>query len=201
MQTQRLSVEEAFLIATKRVGKPSDVVGEFAKLNRNAVWLDRMLWMLIGIQVWALVHGVMGCLASNAVSFGLVGYDFSVHGRGFPITLFGVANLLGFFASLAGYWWLFSRRGSNLGGRVTKFMRRRPIWYNVAATSLGILLTSFWMNYGMTILRLKLTDQQTFGNIFLSQQYPWVAGSVNQTLVFVILTVQLLRKHQNARRA
>jgi len=25
---------------------------EFAKVNNQSVWLDRFLWMLLGVQIW-----------------------------------------------------------------------------------------------------------------------------------------------------
>ena len=40
------------IVATRRLGRPAGLESEFAKINRREVWLSRLLWMLIGIQVW-----------------------------------------------------------------------------------------------------------------------------------------------------
>src|ERR1017187_9086718 len=55
LQTRGLSAEEAFIIATRRIGKGGSLEMEFAKVNRRTVWLDRALWMLIGVQIWGLM--------------------------------------------------------------------------------------------------------------------------------------------------
>jgi hypothetical protein len=44
-----LSHEEAFLIATKRLGTVQRLNQEFAKVNRSHVWQERLLWMLLGV--------------------------------------------------------------------------------------------------------------------------------------------------------
>jgi hypothetical protein len=65
-QTRGLSAEEAFLIATRRIGQNHQLASEFGKLNRGTVWLERALWMLIGLTVWPffdrLMSGVGGSL-------------------------------------------------------------------------------------------------------------------------------------------
>jgi len=201
LQTQGLAPDEAFTVAVKRIGEDQPLTTEFAKVNSNSIWLDRVLWMLIGIQCWGLVHGVIGSLLSNAVSFGLIGYDFTAHGRIFPTTLLVLAYLLAFSASLTGCWWLFCRRGSSVGAWGETILRRRSVWYLAAMGSCAVLLSSFSMNYGMTLLRLKLTNVQKFGEIAMSQQYTWIASSVIQTVTFVILTLLIARKRLRTNRA
>jgi len=51
LQTHGLSVEEAFLVAGRRIGKNGPLEAEFAKINGQAVWLDRFLWLLLGVQL------------------------------------------------------------------------------------------------------------------------------------------------------
>jgi len=44
-----LSDEEAFLIASRRIGPIKAVQHEFAKVNESAVWASRASWMLAGV--------------------------------------------------------------------------------------------------------------------------------------------------------
>src|SRR5882724_1033998 len=55
LQTTGLSGEEAFVIASRRIGKAQQLEIEFGKVNAKSVWLDRLLWMLIGIQAWMAI--------------------------------------------------------------------------------------------------------------------------------------------------
>jgi len=56
LEQRGLSMEEAFLIASHRLGAPSALQDEFSRLNRHAVWLDRLVWMLLG---YACVAGLL----------------------------------------------------------------------------------------------------------------------------------------------
>jgi len=55
LETRGLTKEEAFVVACKRIGKGGALEKEFGKVNGHAVWLDRILWMLIGFQFWVIV--------------------------------------------------------------------------------------------------------------------------------------------------
>ena len=68
--TRGLSAEEAFLVAANRIGKGSALESEFGKVNGQAIWLDRLFWMLIGYQVWGFVSGTIGLVTRNALSSG-----------------------------------------------------------------------------------------------------------------------------------
>jgi hypothetical protein len=49
-----LSDEESLLIAKRRLGNVSQLESEFAKENAKSIWLDRALWILLGVQLWGL---------------------------------------------------------------------------------------------------------------------------------------------------
>ncbi len=58
-----LSQEEAFLIATRRIGRPWELEDQYAAVNGTAVWRTRLSWMIAGVLgYWALL-GVSGTLS------------------------------------------------------------------------------------------------------------------------------------------
>src|SRR6478752_1984063 len=61
--SQRLTDEEAFLVATHRIGAGAALESEFAKVNAREVWLNRVMWMLLGIPVWSLISGLAGAVS------------------------------------------------------------------------------------------------------------------------------------------
>jgi len=73
LQARGLSAEEAFWVATRRVGPDPQLAVEFAKVNGGAVWLDRVLWMLVGIQLWGFVSLCLAAFAPKLLALGLVG--------------------------------------------------------------------------------------------------------------------------------
>jgi hypothetical protein len=70
LQTRGLSSEEAFTVAAKRIGTGGLLAKEFAKVNAGAVWMDRLLWMLIGHQAWMLIS--MLCSTASSITGGAV---------------------------------------------------------------------------------------------------------------------------------
>lgn len=194
LQARELSAEESFLIATKRMGGGPKLGVEFSRINGKSIWLDRMLWMLIGVQCWGLVHGVADTLLNGTVFLGLTGYDFSAHGRVIPATLFLLANLLGLTLSLAGCWWVFSRHGSSLGSWFSGYLSRRPLWLLVIICAAIMWVFSFWLRIGITLLQTKFAPVNRWGEIASSQMYVFIIGSVVQALAFLILTIVIARK-------
>lgn len=58
-QQRGLEVDEAFLIATRRIGSGVALRTEFGKVNSREIWLNRALWMLVGIQVFEFMHSLV----------------------------------------------------------------------------------------------------------------------------------------------
>lgn len=59
-----LSAEEAFLIATRRVGAPAAIEREFAKVNGSHVWSQRVFWIIVGALGYVVCRLVIGAAAS-----------------------------------------------------------------------------------------------------------------------------------------
>ena len=70
LERRGLATEEAFLIASRRIGSSSQLGTEFGKVNVRSLWLNRILWMLIGIQAFAVIHSLASI--ANTGTFVLV---------------------------------------------------------------------------------------------------------------------------------
>jgi hypothetical protein len=67
LRARELSDEEAFLIATRRVGNTQRLEQEFGKVNSAAVWFDRCLWILVAAQLWSFLSSMSSFLLSAAL--------------------------------------------------------------------------------------------------------------------------------------
>lgn len=74
LQLKGLSEEEAFLIASRRIGSSENLGREFGKMNGKRIWMSRVLWMLVGVQISYLVIGIANNLVQTGVMFGV--YQF-----------------------------------------------------------------------------------------------------------------------------
>jgi hypothetical protein len=66
LRARELSDEEAFLIATRRIGNAQNLEQEFGKVNSAAVWFDRCLWILVALQLWVFNASASSLLLSIA---------------------------------------------------------------------------------------------------------------------------------------
>jgi len=71
LRERDLSDEEAFLVATRRAGSGSMLGAEFGKINVSNMWFDRVLWMLIGIQLIRLFSSVIEPITLGITIFGV----------------------------------------------------------------------------------------------------------------------------------
>ena len=203
LQTRGLSAEEAFMVATKRMGKRGSLETEFGKVNGQAVWLDRILWMLIGVQVWGLVSGVVSSVVRGALSFGLAGanFDFTSHGRAIPVVLFTLVQLLAIVGSLAICWWLIVRKGQNFGAWIGRLLQR-PVTLAVTCGLLCVLSLAIWtVSHGIHMLLLRFTSVRVFGEISTSLAYSSLFVWVTQVAALLTLTLLLARKRLRMREA
>ena len=192
LQRQGLSPEESFLVAVNRIGKDAALESEFAKINLGTVWLDRVLWMLIGFQVWSFISGLISSITRAAVFYGLtgMGHDFATHGRAIPVTLFVLAHLVGFVGSLALCWWLIHRKTNSVVPWMTRILSR----YGTLTLAFVVLCVCNWSNFLLANLWtpaiLKQSNDFMKATIFSSALF----SVAIQILVLVGLTLLVARK-------
>ena len=198
LEGRGLTEEEAFLLAARRLGNPAGLASEFAKVNRGQVWLNRLLWMLVGIQVWGLLATVSHLAADAAVLGGLTGlgyrfrqfYPLSVGGV-FAAALFGLANLAVLAGGVAGCWWLMRRKETSFHQATVKAMQR-PVLVGLALSLL--LLVIALAPAAQWALVQKCYAREAAGNIAMARAFSGLVFGPLQTLAFVVLTIMLFRR-------
>lgn len=98
-----LSLEESMLVATRRLGGARELVGEFAKVHGDTLWLPRLRWMLIGyVAIYllqAVLSGLVGLGTLAALSQGLE--QWVIVGTQASVCLMGIAALTWVFLRLS----------------------------------------------------------------------------------------------------
>lgn len=61
-----LTPQEAFWIATRRLGSTERLEAEFGKVNRSNVWIDRVIWMVVGSLSFGFLASLTYSLANIA---------------------------------------------------------------------------------------------------------------------------------------
>ncbi len=205
LESRGLTGEEAFLVAARRLGNAASLEPEFAKINGREVWLNRVLWMLIGIQGWWVLNGISR-LGADAATLG--GVMASAQGVGdrlaagvspLSIVLLTMVRILFFTGCLAGCWWLVRHKSGSFGPIVEKVLRW-PILAGVA--TLVVFLA--WDLAG-PLLRWRLLEHhfphQVFASVSMSIGVAEFVLMLLQTVGLVVLTLLLLRRQIRARLA
>jgi hypothetical protein len=78
-----LSKEEAFMVASHRLGKPAHLHAEYSKVHRSHIWLSRTILMLSGYLVISLI---LKFVAFDQAAAGLIGLMLGWDTTGIPIS-------------------------------------------------------------------------------------------------------------------
>lgn len=203
LRGQGLSAEEAFLVARRRLGGAPALESEFAKINAHAVWLNRLLWMLLGIQGWWLLGGlsrlgadalIIGSLAGLGFEFKPVsGQHVLSHGL-LPATLFALAQVATLAGGAAALYWLVRRKGRGIWSTASALLRRP--WVAGLATLAGcaVFLSVAFAGVLETPLLFRGFSLPAVGAIQVSKSLAAAALMVLQTFALASLTVVLARK-------
>ncbi len=196
LRAQDLSLQEAFLVAAKRIGKDHSLEAEFTKVNTSSVWLRRLLWMLIGIQVWGLASILTGSIARNAFAFGWrnINYDWKASGLTLPVTVFALVQIAAIAASVALCWWLIIKKGGRLGAWLERFLQRR---FSFAITCAGLCMLTLLVHatsYYLQIRLVLLSGPGIVGETALYSSYSQVVVMPIQVVAMIAFTLFLARK-------
>jgi len=93
-----LSEEEAFLVATARLGDGDVLASEFAKVNVKAIWLRRFFWMAAGVFSFYMIN-----LFAVAISKGSLYIGWITGFRGYEL---GILSILSKVIVLCGSIWI-----------------------------------------------------------------------------------------------
>jgi hypothetical protein len=192
-----LSEEEAFLIAARRLGGAPALEREFAKVNGREVWLNRLLWMLVGAQLWPLVSGSAGNVARATVVGGLrgLGYEFKstdLSGLALPAALTLGANLLILGGCVAACWWALRRQGGVVARGAVSLLKR-PLFVPVLVGLIPSLLLGCVGLVRYALLARQLPSA-TFGAIVTTMAYANVVFVPIVATCLLVLTVVLARR-------
>lgn len=144
-----LSQREAFMVGADRLGHPSELEQEYAKVNSGAQWRKRVFWMLTGY----IAMTVVGTIVSAVVAIAGTGMAIA----GVEGTVSAVALIAVMVLGWSGLPVLAYRQFQNLGGRGEHL----PVKWFVAT---GIMLVvAPIITFGGRIAQTRIVDPSWYG--------------------------------------
>jgi hypothetical protein len=196
LELSGLSVQEAFLIGVNRIGSNHSVETEFGKVNRKAVWLDRGLWMLIGIQVWNLTSNLSQSIARNAFAFGWKDASYSnVSNNAFlPTGLCALLQITGVVGSVWLSWWLIGKWGGRIGKWLGPHIKGRFGFAVCLFSLIALSALVYASNYFSQVAFIRSSKPEITGKIMMYVAYSsWVVW-LFQTVFMLATTLILFRR-------
>lgn len=197
LQLQGLSEEEAFLVASRRIGAGQKLEAEFGKVNRTTVWMQRAFWMLVGLQLWYVANGFAG-FGRNAMGLSIfsVAKQFGLEDGSFLTGVGMVSWFVGFAISFWLCWYVMFRKGD----QIAKWMRPRTdsmaklLFCFVAMLVVWVLSTG--LNIGTVKLLLNYMPIQTYSKY----QMGGSMAQMFQAPLLLLLTFYVFNKRRNVAR-
>jgi hypothetical protein len=199
-----LSEEEAFLVAARRLGGAPALEPEFAKVNGQEVWLNRLLWMLLGAQLWPLICCCANILADATVMGGLVGFGHPLKSPTgqfvlLPTVLVAAtaAHLLALGSCVAAGWWVFRRKGRTVANTAASVLRR-PLFVQILICAI-IPCVLMGINVGRSAFIMRWLPAARHGGVYMSVSYGmWLSSAVVGPALAVV-TILLARRQLRLR--
>jgi hypothetical protein len=194
LQAKGLSAEEAFIIAARRMGNHNALEKEYGKVNGDAVWLDRIVWILVGVQVWSLVSMLFASVCQMAFAFGwnALSHDYKASGTALPVAAFSIIQLVAMGTAVWFCWWLIMRKGPRFANSLRMLLGGR-FAMSCAAFSLLVLL-AYGMGFVCPILKFKFLSMALLSEVAKSQSIARIITTPIQIVTLVIATLALARK-------
>jgi len=201
LQARGLSAEESYMIATRRVGADGALAAEYGKVNRQEVWLQRILWMLVGLQLWTVVNDFSDALARTFSTLVLGQWlrsqwlqgDASHH-VAVGTSFYAGTQLLALAGSLVIGWWLVAYQWPRLTRWAGRWSRGYRLFYLAA-----LLLLAFVLQGGLGVLSvalvMKILPEGAHADVLQSQgQWGYILVSAGHAVMLLIVTLWLARQ-------
>lgn len=193
LKESKLSAEEAFLVATHRLGSPPGIAREFAKINWDSVLRHRLSWMIIGILAYLFAaHSITSgekALIWLASVRGVRSYGLGV------VALVSNVALLGAVLSLSYFLWCYALRSS----RFRKWTRQLTTRLILLVAFLAFLVVISAMRAALPVMAVRVSDSMEYARV--TQVFAWTRLAWSILLPMILVTVLIKLGASNAREA
>jgi hypothetical protein len=186
LQSRELSAEEAFLIATKRVGRGAVLVKEFGKVNPVNVWVERCLWGLVALQLWSIFQTffwAVSFIAQIKINRGLID-SFSSLSAFMSVVIFTVFPI----ALSALVLWRLFQSSRNRFGNILERLSNKP---------LVIAIIVFVVNAGLHLVNyvpMYFAGRSSTGVEWIYYTRFFADSFLYAGIIFLLARKRLLRK-------
>lgn len=185
LETRGLSEGEAFLIATRRLGRADALGQEFGKLNAAVVWRSRALWMLAGMLFLTVGWDLSRMTAAAVTYLGSMTVT-----NGILLGWFSATTKLLTLGLITTLFWLLTTGKLSRWNSSSARLRQRPV--GTAIILLGGMLLLKLVTGSFEVLSIRNLGPQALGQTYAVTMWFNVVSPVLALVVMVTLFSRLL---------
>lgn len=186
LMASKLSEQEAFLVATHRLGDPDSLAAEFAKVNTSILWRKRLFWAGAGLLSYIVVKYIAGC-----ASTGFVLLTLFAGVNGYSLGIVDVVSQMVFFLAVIFVFYLIVRRRDTqdeLFCKVAdnpwgKFLLFAGIFIIIAAGLASTILARAIM--------VRVGGVSEYGEIAIFKAYAGLVWLISMPLILLAVVIRL----------
>ncbi len=183
-----LSEDEAFIVSTRRLGHPSDLANEYAKINPGVIFRKRLLWMCIGLLFYLLATYIAGGLSRGVALFTLVTFGKSI--RGYKLGLFVESlRIMMLVGSMLAF--VFLAKSFSCRTALPQWLRSTKAKVFVFFGLLLLDVTLWVCRLVLPIVTARLVGPEDFGRMAMISSYVDFFSPIIATILLAVIIFRL----------
>jgi hypothetical protein len=194
LTASKLSQQEAFLVATHRLGDPDSLATEFAKVNTSILWRKRLFWAGAGILSYIVAAYIAGCASAGFVLLarfvGVMGYSLGV---------VDIVSRILFFLVVIFVLYEIARRKKRQGGLLCKDAGKPWGIFLLFASVFIIIATGLAAGILFPFTMVRVFGMSEYAEIAIFRTFTGFVWQIGMPLVLLAAVVRL--RHSKLRKA
>ena len=185
LTSSNLSEQEAFLVATHRLGDTDSLAAEFAKVNTSILWRNRLFWILAGLLSYIVVKYITGI-----ASTGFVVLAWFAGINGYSLGVVDLVSQMVFFLAVIFVFYQIVRRRDRHGELFCKVADKPWGKFLLFAGVFIIIAAGLAASIFVPATMVRMFSASEYGQILMFGAY---AGFVKQIIMPLILLAVVIR--------
>jgi hypothetical protein len=185
LTASKLSQQEAFLVATHRLGDNDSLAAEFAKVNTSILWRNRLFWAGIGLLSYIVAKYIAGCASTGCV---LLAWYAGING--YSLGIVDIVSQILFFLAVIFVFYQIVRRRDRQGELFCK-VADKPSGKFILFAGIFIIIAAGLASKILipaTVARMSMNE---YAEIAIFQACTGLVWQVSMPLILLALVVRL----------
>lgn len=186
LTASKLSEQEAFLVATHRLGDIDNLSEEFAKVNTSILWRKRLFWAGAGLLSYILATYIARCASAGFVL--LARYAGVRH---YSLGVVGIVSQILFFLAVIFALYEIARRKKRQGGLLCKDAGNPRGKFILFAGVFIIIASGLAARILYPLTMFRVFGASEFAEIALFRAYVGLVWQISMPLILLAVVVLL----------